>query len=704
MNIYKGMLISCVILGSFILLVVLFTALPVQAMPHVDYSAGTGIVQNDWVIWEGEEIIIQPSSSPTGTITYTQHLPVIFGFGLPAFELTDFWTGDAEGMPMLAFQPGEEIQHVVNGTTNYYYPITTSLEISQTDGSEASIIISETINLPKGDWEFRYDSTAPAFVGIYDHKALLSAKTLSQTSQAAYAVNPNSQIVINQQQGFDRCYAPTLEDMQIWWEKSPYTVFNLYIGGVSFACRDEPLDALWVHQAAEQGWEFILTWVGPQAPCSSFKHRMSSNPGVAYVEGKLEAEYAAETAHRLGFFNDAVIYYDIEGYTNDAECRETVQSFLQGWVEQLQLIGLRAGAYGSPCRSYITDWATIKNPPADIWIAHWIADEYDPAATVWDVPCGLENSYWKDHQRLKQYAGGHKESWGGVELVIDSNVLDGHITSLPLQTSSPSSELAINTTTITKSDPQIDDFGLINQGHGWILTGGRLLVTEDGGNTWEQHSPANIQVSSVAYAPTGEVWLVGGDTELGQLQIGHATNGSHDWKLYPFPEASYDLEHSIARSYIDPLDSSTAYLVFKLVSSSNFSIGRMFFTQDGGLTWHERYIPIGEQVRFPNPNEGWTTGGATGMENYRTEDGGKTWQALSTEEFALPQGNYVGDKLILPAGVAKTSAVDQLQAWAYVVDNNCQGDKEEGQLICSHSATLFATNDGGISWSKVYPR
>ena len=698
------LLICCVLLGSAILLLVVFTALPGQAMPLADIPAAANAVQNEWGNWEALEMQIQPSSSPTASITYTQHLPVIFGFGLPAYELDDFWTGNAEGMPMLAFQAGDEIQNVVKGINNYYVSLEANLEISVTSGAETSQVISETINMPMGSWEDVSGSTAPASLGIYTQRVKLTHKTMSPTLETQYAINPTSQIVINQQQGFDRCYAPTLEEMQTWWEKSPYYVFNLYIGGVSFACRDEPVDALWVHQAADQGWEFILTWVGPQAPCTSFKYRMSSNPSVAYVEGKLEAEYAAEAARELGFFGDAVIYYDIEGYTNDAECRDTVESFLQGWVEQLQANNLRAGAYGSPCRSYITDWATIPNPPHDIWIAHWITDKYDPSATVWDVPCGLDNTYWNDHQRLKQYAGGHEETWGGVELVIDSNVLDGHITALPLQTNNAVYNPQIFTTTHTQSGPQIDDIGLINQGHGWVLTGGRLLVTTDSGQSWEQHSPANIQVSAVAYLPTGEGWLVGRDTELGQLQVGHSNIGSRDWSFVTFPEEDYDLEHSIARSYIEVLDSSTAYLVFRLASSSNFSIGRMFFTQDGGRSWQERSIPIGEAVHFRNPNEGWTAGGATGKEHYQTEDGGITWQTLSREESIRFQGNFDGENFDLPAGSMKISAVNQLQAWTNTAVSSCQGDKETRQLNCEHSSTLFATNDGGISWNIVYPR
>ncbi len=692
---YTISLIFCVLLGSATLIMVVFSVLPVQAMPHEDHSTASGGFKNDQDNFSPNIMIVPPSLSPTARITYTQHLPIIFGFGLLTFELKNYWVADSEGLPILAFRSGELIQNVVEGINNNFIPIQAKLEISRTNGSDIIRIISETLTLPNGTWELSFSSTAPTNTGVYTQRAELSNKTISQSLEAYY--------MVNQMHGFDRCYAPTLEQMQTWWERSPYYVFNLYIGGVSFACRDEPVNALWIQKAAEQGWDFILTWVGPQAPCTSFKYRMSSNPAVAYVEGKLEAEYASEAAHKLGFASNALINYDIEGYPDAESCRDAVKSFLNGWVEQLELIGLRAGAYGSPCRSYITDWATINNPPQDVWIAHWIADEFDPTATVWNVPCGLENSYWSYHQRLKQYAGGHKESWGGVELVIDSNVLDGHITSLPLPTSNTTTKPVGLTTMIQRSGPQIDDFGLIGDGHGWVLTDGHLLVTTDGGSSWEQYSPANIQVSAAGYAPTGEAWLVGRDTELKRLHVGHATAGG-DWELYTFPEAGNDLEYAIARTFVEPIDRSTAFLVYKLISSSNFSIGRIFLTPDGGRTWQERSIPIGEEVHFRDLNNGWTAGGATGNEYYQTEDGGITWQSLPTDDNAQDMGSDIEIHNNLATSAAKTSVSNPFQAWTYVIDNKCQGDKGEKQLLCTYTSALLATNDGGTSWSNLYPR
>jgi hypothetical protein len=48
---------------------------------------------------------------------------------------------------------------------------------------------------------------------------------------------------------------------------------------------------------------------------------------------------------------------------------------------------------------------------------------------VWDVAC-LSNGLWVNHQRIRQYAGGHGETWGGVTLNIDCNVIDGIVASM----------------------------------------------------------------------------------------------------------------------------------------------------------------------------------------------------------------------------------------------------------------------------------
>ncbi len=201
-----------------------------------------------------------------------------------------------------------------------------------------------------------------------------------------FVVNDPGTVKVNVQHGFDKCSHPDLDDMQVWWNKSPYVVFNLYLGGVSYACKNNPLDAVYVRQLAEQGWWFIPTWVGPQAPCSKYTYKMSYGD-AAYQEGRDEADEAYKRAEALGLFGQKIIYYDLEAYSGDTTCRNSVKKFIRGWTERLHELGSKAGGYGASCRSYIEDWAQNDPPPDDIWIAHWILDEYDPSATVWNAVC-----------------------------------------------------------------------------------------------------------------------------------------------------------------------------------------------------------------------------------------------------------------------------------------------------------------------------
>jgi hypothetical protein len=80
--------------------------------------------------------------------------------------------------------------------------------------------------------------------------------------------------------GFDACPgeplgAGFLSAMQVWSTNSPYRVWNLYMGGTSVAsCGTLTADIL--RQLTQQGWLFIPTWVGLQAPCHNYLSRRMS--------------------------------------------------------------------------------------------------------------------------------------------------------------------------------------------------------------------------------------------------------------------------------------------------------------------------------------------------------------------------------------------------------------------------------------------
>ena len=230
-------------------------------------------------------------------------------------------------------------------------------------------------------------------------------------------------------QGFDTCEIPSLTRMQTWWNSSPYSAVNLYIGGIARACSNSALNASYLSQMNAQGWRFIPTWVGLQASCSGYINRMSSNETTAYNQGVAEANAASTVAQNLGLTeadgSGTVIYYDLEAYSGDTICRNAAKAFINGWTSQLRARGNLAGVYGSPCNA--TDWTSLANVPDALWLAHWVESSYSPTATVWTTVC-LPNTFWPTHQRLRQYAGGHNETWGALTLNIDSNVLDGPLT------------------------------------------------------------------------------------------------------------------------------------------------------------------------------------------------------------------------------------------------------------------------------------
>jgi hypothetical protein len=229
-------------------------------------------------------------------------------------------------------------------------------------------------------------------------------------------------------QGFDKCEVATLEQFRDWRLNSPYSATNLYIGGSKRYCANTALSADYLRAVASMGWTFIPTWVGPQSPCyAGGKGGISRDPATAQSQGWAEAQAAADTLARLGLTapdgTGSIAYYDMEYYnTSDASCNAAVQAFVTGWVNGLRGRGHLAGVYGTG--STLRLLPNLNPAPDAIWAAHWIYDSYNPAASVWNV-YALSNDLWVNQQRLRQYTGGHWETWGSSAMNIDSNVLDG---------------------------------------------------------------------------------------------------------------------------------------------------------------------------------------------------------------------------------------------------------------------------------------
>jgi peptidoglycan hydrolase-like protein with peptidoglycan-binding domain len=240
----------------------------------------------------------------------------------------------------------------------------------------------------------------------------------SRVAAAAAIVAPGTY----EGKGFDACAAPSQATMNAWLA-SPYRAVGIYSSGDLRACSQPNLTASWVANQSANGWRFILTDVGRQAPCTDYRLRMSTDPATARQQGRDAADAAMTAASALGFGSGSAVYSDIENYRSTTSCKASVLSYVSGWTEGLHARGWLSGVYSS-ASSGIRDLSsayssTTYTRPDHIWFAWW----NDRADT--DTGTYAPATQWANHQRLHQYAGEVPETWGGVRLSgIDRDYLD----------------------------------------------------------------------------------------------------------------------------------------------------------------------------------------------------------------------------------------------------------------------------------------
>lgn len=223
--------------------------------------------------------------------------------------------------------------------------------------------------------------------------------------------------------GFDACTAPSQAAMDAWDSGSDYNAVGVYIGGASRGCAQPNLTATWVSRQVRNGWHLMPTYVGRQAPCTSFRNRMSYDRATAAAQGRIEAADAVAQASALGILAPSTLYADLEGYNStNAACVASVLSYVSGWTYILHTRGYVAAVYSS-ASSGIHDLSTHYGStsykhPDDIWIAWW-----NGRADI-DGGSYVPARQWSKHQRVHQYAGNVTESHGGYTIQIDRDFLD----------------------------------------------------------------------------------------------------------------------------------------------------------------------------------------------------------------------------------------------------------------------------------------
>lgn len=232
---------------------------------------------------------------------------------------------------------------------------------------------------------------------------------------------------------------------------------------------------------------------------------------------------------------------------------------------------------------------------------------------------------------------------------------------------------------------KIKDFDLITQNVGWVLRDRQLLLTTNGGNDWKDITPPLAPgsfIDAIFFLDSSNGWLM--SSLKNRLTLWRTSNGGLTWSSLPFPESKppdREVEGYVSIYFINP---QIGWVVIFLPSSSNFIIGRLFKTTDGGNTWKELSTISGASILFITPDFGWVTHGPSGSELYVTYDGGTTWEAREI----VPKENING-YIIYDLPMFK----DTQRGLIPVIINDL--DRNQTRV------EFYLTKDGGHSW-KLY--
>lgn len=190
--------------------------------------------------------------------------------------------------------------------------------------------------------------------------------------------------------------------------------------------------------------------------------------------------------------------------------------------------------------------------------------------------------------------------------------------------------------------PQIFSIRMFSPSRGWAVADGlnRLLVTEDGGETWLDATPLELHP------------LPSGLTSLG---------------LRPFF-----------------LDENTAWF-----STSTAAVSTLFHTEDGGVNWEKIAVPSDRtSYFFLGPNQGFALedlgagAGSHYVALHSTNDGGETWMEVFSHE--------PGESKSLPERGTKNGITFLDQVRGFI----------GGSIPMTDHFHFYVTSDGGRTWTQ----
>ncbi len=163
--------------------------------------------------------------------------------------------------------------------------------------------------------------------------------------------------------------------------------------------------------------------------------------------------------------------------------------------------------------------------------------------------------------------------------------------------------------------PDVTTLGLLSEHRGILVVEGRLFLTDDRGQSWEERTPpGGAAVLAADFLPDGTGWAVlspnAPPAPLPELQLATTMDSGLTWALQPLtvPTTPSDPPVSDAALSLDGPDA--AELMLRFASSSNFHLGAQFRTHDGGRSWTRMPLPEGTPEDAPGVAARWPEVGA----------------------------------------------------------------------------------------------
>jgi photosystem II stability/assembly factor-like uncharacterized protein len=220
-----------------------------------------------------------------------------------------------------------------------------------------------------------------------------------------------------------------------------------------------------------------------------------------------------------------------------------------------------------------------------------------------------------------------------------------------------------------KTREGINDIYFRNEENGYVLSGDKVFITNNGGQNWTESPAINKndfkgteqELYSIRFSDKKRGWIVGsvskGESIVDSLVL-RTTDGGSSWTRVRVPTTS-ELFH------LDFINENKGWIVG--------SGGIILFTEDAGATWQRQKSDITTDLYYVDlrgSKDGWAVG-AKGV-ILHTDDGGKNWFKMAANVYGT------------------------LLRVAFMNDN-------EG-FIVGKGGLILRSNDGGRSWLKQESR